>query len=118
MESDPPLSKEGQKVFASMLPLSRNTVHRWMLKLSEYGIRQIAAHNNRNLLMRKFRELICYPSMMLAKQRDTADEILAEFKHCLHTRDTNMRKKDSNVKASIEKRKNANCFLQKELEEI
>ena len=32
MESDPPLSKEGQKIFASMLPLSRNTVHRWMLK--------------------------------------------------------------------------------------
>ena len=74
MESDPPLSK-GQKVFASMLPLSRNTVHRWMLKLSEYGVRQIAAHNNRNLSMRKFRELIC-PCMTLAKQRDTADEII------------------------------------------
>lgn len=32
MESDPPLSEEGKRIFASMLPLSRNTVHRWMLK--------------------------------------------------------------------------------------
>lgn len=32
METDPPLSEEGKRIFASMLPLSRNTVHRWMLK--------------------------------------------------------------------------------------
>jgi hypothetical protein len=81
-------------------------------KLSEYGVRQRAAHNNRDLSLRKFRELIC-PCMTLAKQRDTADEIVAEFKHCLLTWDTNMRKKDSNVKASIEKCKNTECAQHK-----
>ena len=81
-------------------------------KLSEYGVRQRAAHNNRNLSLRKFRELIC-PCMTLAKQRDTADEIVAEFKHCLLTWDTNMRKKDSNVKASIEKCKSTECVQHK-----
>jgi hypothetical protein len=44
-------------------------------KLSEYGVRQRAAHNNRDLSLRKFRELICH-CMTLAKQRDTADEIV------------------------------------------
>jgi hypothetical protein len=70
-------------------------------KESEYGHIQRLAINNRDLWLRRFRELIC-PCMTLAKQRDTADEIVAEFKQCLSTWDMNMRKKDSHVEASIE----------------
>ena len=68
-------------------------------KDSEYGTRQRNNNNGRNLSLRRFRELIC-PCMTHAKQRDTADQIVAEFKQCLRTWDT-MRRKDQNVKASI-----------------
>ena len=68
-------------------------------KDSEYGARQRNSNNGRNLSLRRFRELIC-PCMTNAKQRDTADQIVAEFKQCLRTWDT-MRRKDQNVKASI-----------------
>jgi hypothetical protein len=81
-------------------------------KESEYGHRQRLANNNRDLSLRRFRELIC-PCMTLAKQRDTADEIVAEFKQCLSTWDINMRKKDSHVKASIEKCSNTECCQHK-----
>ena len=69
-------------------------------KSSEYGARQRVENSNSDLSIRRFRELIC-PCMMLAKQRDTADEVIAEFKHCLVTWDVNMRKKDRNVRSSI-----------------
>ena len=81
-------------------------------KQSEYGLRQRLSNNDRDLSLRRFRELIC-PCMTLAKQRDTADEIVAEFKHCLLTWDVNMRKKDRNVKASIEKCSNTECAQHK-----
>ena len=81
-------------------------------KESEYGHRQRLANNNRDLSLRRFRELIC-PCMTLAKQRDTADEIVAEFKQCLLTWDINMRKKDSHIKASIEKCSNTECCQHK-----
>ena len=77
-------------------------------KSSEYGARQRLENSNRDLSIRRFRELIC-PCMTLAKQRDTADEIIAEFKHCLLTWDVNMRKKDRNIRASIEKYQFAEC---------
>ena len=64
------------------------------------GFRQRIAHNDRDLSLRRFRELIC-PCMTQAEQRDTADEIVAEFKLCLLTWNICMRKKDSNVRASI-----------------
>jgi hypothetical protein len=47
--------------------------------------------------------------MTLAKQRDTADEIVAEFKQCLSTWEIDMRKKDSHVKVSIEICSNTKC---------
>ena len=77
-------------------------------KSSEYGARQRLENSNRDLSIRRFRELIC-PCMTLAKQRDTADEIIAEFKHCLLTWDVNMRKKDRNIRASIEKCQLTEC---------
>ena len=77
-------------------------------KKSEYGIRQRNANMNKDLSEKRFRELIC-PCMTHCKQRDTADEIVAEFKHCLVTWDTNMRKKDKNVRASIERCKLTEC---------
>ena len=40
-----------------------------------------------NLSLRRFRELICL-CMTTAEQRDTADEIVAEFKFCLLTWDS------------------------------
>ena len=77
-------------------------------KSSEYGARQRMENSNRDLSIRRFRELIC-PCMTLAKQRDTADEIIAEFKHCLLTWDVNMRKKDRNVRSSIERCQLTEC---------
>ena len=59
-------------------------------KESEYGLRQRLSYNDRDLSLRRFRELIC-PCMTLAKQRDTVDETVAEFKHCLLIWDVNMR---------------------------
>lgn len=76
---------------------------------SEYGVRQRALNKERDLSLRRFRELIC-PCMTTAKQRDTADEIVAEFKFCLLTWDIGMRKKDRNVRAEIEK---CQCILHK-----
>ena len=55
-----------------------------------------------DLSIKRSRELIC-PSMTHAKQTDTADEIVTEFKHCLHTWDVSMRKQNPNVKAEIAK---------------
>ena len=77
-------------------------------KSSEYGARQRLENSNRDLSIRRFRELIC-PCMTQAKQRDTADEIIAEFRHCLLTWDINMRKKDRNIRASIEKCQLTEC---------
>ena len=75
---------------------------------SEFGYRQRLANDNRDMSLRRFRELIC-PCMTDAKQRDTADEIVAEFKHCLLTWDICMRKKNSNVRASIVKCQSTDC---------
>jgi hypothetical protein len=69
---------------------------------SEYGVRQRALNKERDLSLRRFRELIC-PCMTTAKQRDTADEIDAEFKFCLLTWYIGMRKKVRNVRVEIEK---------------
>ena len=69
---------------------------------SDYGARQRLKNKEKDLSIKRFRELIC-PCMTHAKQRDTADEIVAEFKHCLHTWDVNMRKQNPNVKAEIAK---------------
>ena len=71
-------------------------------KSSEYGTRQLLENSKRDLSISRFRGLIC-PCMTLAKQRDTADEINAKFKHCLLTWDANMRKKDRNVRSSIQR---------------
>ena len=60
-------------------------------KETEYGARQRNNNSGRNMSLRRFREFIC-PCMTKAKQRDTADQIVAEFKHCLKTWD-DMRKK-------------------------
>ena len=49
---------------------------------SEYGGRQRNINGGRNLSIRRFRELFC-PCMTKAKQRDTADQIVAEFKQYL-----------------------------------
>ena len=69
-------------------------MHRQFI-LSEWGVAQREENRGRDLSLKKFRELIC-PCMSHAKQRDTADEIVAEFKHCLHTWDICIRKKDRN----------------------
>jgi hypothetical protein len=66
-------------------------------KESEYGARQRNNNKGRNLSLRRFLELLC-PCMTKAKQRDTADQIVAEFKQCLQSWD-GMRKKDNNVRA-------------------
>ena len=63
--------------------------------------------------VKKFRELIC-PCMSHAKQRDTADEIVAEFKHCLHTWDVCMRRKDRNVRLEIARCSSTECPQHKE----
>ena len=81
-------------------------------KESEYGARQRISNNGRNLSLRRFEELIC-PCMTKAKQRDTADQIVAEFKQCLQAWE-GMRKKDSNVKASISRCMKTDCPLHKE----
>jgi hypothetical protein len=61
-------------------------------KNSEYGARQRIANEGNYSSLRRFRELMC-PCMTKCKQRDTADKIEAEFKHCLLTWNINMRKK-------------------------
>jgi hypothetical protein len=88
------------------------TVPEMYKHFKEYGHRQRLANNSRDLSLRRFRELIC-PCMTLAKQRDTADEIVAEFKQCLLTWDINMRKKDSLIKRSIEICSNTECCQHK-----
>ena len=80
-------------------------------KESEYGDRQRDSNGGRNMSLRRFRELIC-PCMTKSKQRDTADQIVAEFKQCLRSWDL-MRKKDNNVKASISRCMNTECVLHK-----
>jgi hypothetical protein len=80
---------------------------------SEYGARQRLKNKGKDLSMKRFRELIC-PCMTHAKQRDTADEIVAEFKHCLNTWDVCMRKQNQNVKAEIAKCRLTECSQHKE----
>ena len=80
-------------------------------KESEYGDRQRNSNGGRNMSLRRFRELIC-PCMTKAKQRDTADQIVAEFKQCLRSWDL-VRKKDYNVKASISRCMDTDCVLHK-----
>jgi hypothetical protein len=46
---------------------------------SDYGMRQRNDNQGRDLSLKRFRQLIC-PCMTKAKQRDTADQIVAEFK--------------------------------------
>ena len=77
-------------------------------KNSEYGTRQRLKNKGKNSSLKRFRELIC-PYMTKCKQRDTADEIVAEFKHCLATWNINMRIKDRNVRASIERCQATDC---------
>ena len=81
-------------------------------KNSEYGARQINGNSGRNLSLRRFRELICL-CMTNAKQRDTANQIVAEFKQCLRSWDL-MRRKDQNVKASILRSSSTECSLNAE----
>lgn len=75
---------------------------------SEYGGRQRLENKGKDLSIQRFRGLIC-PSMTDAKQRDTADEIEAEFKHCLSTWDVGMRKNNQHVRAEIVKCSNTDC---------
>lgn len=75
---------------------------------SEYGERQRTENKGKDLSLKKFRELICL-CMTEAKQRDTADEIVAEFKQCLHTWDIGMRKKDPHVRAEISRCSATEC---------
>ena len=80
--------------------------------ISEWGVAQREENRGRDLSLKKFRELIC-PCMSHAKQRDTADEIVAEFKHCLHTWDICMRKKDRNVRLEIARCSSTECSQHK-----
>ena len=81
-------------------------------KDSEYGARQRNGNSGRNLSLRRFRELIC-PCMTNAKQRDTADQIVAEFKQYLRSWDLVIRK-DHNVEASILRCSSTECSLHAE----
>jgi hypothetical protein len=81
-------------------------------KDTEYGARQRNSNNGRNMSLRRFRELIC-PCMTKAKQRDTADQIVAEFKQCLKSWD-DMRKKDNNIKKAISRCQSTECSYHKE----
>jgi hypothetical protein len=81
--------------------------------VSEYGARQRLSNKGKDISLRRFRALIC-PCMSKAKQRDTADEIVAEFKYCLVTWDTGMRKKDKNVRGAIEKCQLTDCPVHKQ----
>ena len=81
-------------------------------KETEYGARQRNSNSGRNMSLRRFRELIC-PCMTKAKQRDTADQIVAEFKHCLKTWD-DMRKKDNNIKLAISRCQFTECSYHKD----
>jgi hypothetical protein len=46
---------------------------------SDYVTRQRSDNQGRDLSLKRFRQLIC-PCMTKAEQRDTADQIVAEFK--------------------------------------
>ena len=81
-------------------------------KETEHGARQRNSSSGRNMSLRRFRELIC-PCMTKAKQRDTADQIVAEFKHCLKTWD-DMRKKDNNIKLAISRCQSTECSYHKD----
>ena len=81
-------------------------------KETEYGARQRYNNSGRNMSLRRFRELIC-PCMTKAKQRDAADQIVAEFKQCLKTWD-DMRKKDNNVKLAITRCQSTECSYDKD----
>ena len=81
-------------------------------KENEYGARQRNSNSGRNMSLRKFRELIC-PCMTKAKQRGTADQIMAEFKQCLKTWD-DVRKKDNNVKLAITRCQSTECSYHKD----
>lgn len=83
--------------------------------ISEYGGRQRVANKGNDLSVKRFRELIC-PCMSDAKQRDTADETVAEMKHCLQTWE-GLRKKDPNVKAQIILCRATECHQHKEATE-
>ena len=63
----------------------------------------------RSSSIRRFRELIC-SCMTKAKQRDAADQIVAEFKQYLSSWNI-MRRKDRNVKASILRCASTSCSL-------
>jgi hypothetical protein len=80
---------------------------------SEWGVAQRAENRGRDLSLKEFRELIC-PCMSHSKQRGTADEIVAGFKHCLHTWDVCMRKKDRNVRLEIARCSSTECPQHKE----
>lgn len=84
-----------------------NEMHEQFIK-SEYGQRQRLATKGKDLCLKTFRQLIC-PCMTEAKQRDAADEIVAEFKHCLQTWDVCMRKRDRHVRAEIMKCSTTEC---------
>ena len=77
-------------------------------KDTEYGARQRNSNSGRNMFLRRFRELIC-PCMT----RDTADQIVAEFKQCLKSWD-DMRKKDNNIKKAISRCQFTECSYLKE----
>jgi hypothetical protein len=79
---------------------------------SEYGMRQRNDNQGRDLSLKRFRQLIC-PCMTKAKQRDTADQIVAEFKQCLKSWEI-MRKKDNNVKSAIARCMTTECPSHKE----
>ena len=81
-------------------------------KESEYGAELRISNNGRNLSLRRFRTLIC-PCMTKAKQRDTADQTVAEFKQCLKTWDW-MRVKDKNVRSSISRCMTTQCSFHKQ----
>lgn len=81
-------------------------------KETEYGARQRNSNSGRNRSLRRFRELIC-PCMKKAKQRDTADQIVAEFKHYLKSWD-DMRKKDNNIKLAIFRCQSTECSYHKD----
>ena len=76
--------------------------------ISEWGVAQRAENRGRDLTLKKFRELIC-PRVSHAKQRDTADEIVAEFQHYFHAWDVCMKKKDRNVRLKIARCSSTEC---------
>lgn len=77
-------------------------------KKSEYGVKQRMENKGKDLSLKRFRELMC-PCMTEAKQSDTADEIVAEFKHCLSTWNIEMRKINCHVRAEITRCSATDC---------